>query len=131
MLFLSDSEAVLQLSSNYWDSSGQGKDAWTSSSPSGHVFCCTLLTLRCAYVNEWNTLREANEEPCSAVLRWPHTAYGKTLLGVYTDLAMPKTPSVSFGNWSQMDKVCGSNSLSWSNFSFSLTISQFLGNEKY
>ena len=34
-------------------------------SPNEHVFCCTLLTLWCACVN---TLREASEGPCSAVL---------------------------------------------------------------
>ena len=57
-------------------------------SPSEHVFCCTLLTLRCAYVNESNALSEASEEPCSAVLWWPHMAYGRNLSGVY--LPMPK-----------------------------------------
>ena len=59
-------------------------------SPSEHVFCCTLLTLRCACVNEWNALREASEEPCSAVPQWPHTAYGRNLSGVYTNLPMPR-----------------------------------------
>ena len=59
-------------------------------SPSEHVFCCTLLTLRCACVNEWNALCEASEEPCSAVPQWPHTAYGRNLSRVYTDLPMPR-----------------------------------------
>ena len=59
-------------------------------SPSEHVFCCTLLTLQCACVNEWNALREASEEPGSAVLWWPHTAYGRNLSGIYTDLPMPR-----------------------------------------
>ena len=59
-------------------------------SPSEHVFCCTLLTLQCACVNEWNAMLEASEELCSAVLRWPHTAYGRNLSGVYTDLPMPR-----------------------------------------
>ena len=58
--------------------------------PSEHLFCCTLLTLWCAWVNEWNALHEASEEPCSAVPWWPHTAYGKNLYGVYTDLPMPR-----------------------------------------
>ena len=73
------------------DSSGQGKDAWilVLCSSSEHVFCCTLLTLQCACVNEWHTLHEANEEPCSAVPRWPYMAYGRNLSGVYTDLPMP------------------------------------------
>ena len=59
-------------------------------SPSEHVFRCTLLTLRCACVNEWRARHEASEEPCSAVPRWPHTAYGRSLSGVYTDLPMPR-----------------------------------------
>ena len=59
-------------------------------SPREHVFCCTLLTLWCACVNEWNTLHEASEEPCSAVPWWPHMAYGRNLSGVYTDLPMPR-----------------------------------------
>ena len=57
---------------------------------SEHVFCCALLTLWCACVNEWHALREARKEPCSAVLRWSHTAYGRNLLGHYTDLPMPR-----------------------------------------
>ena len=59
-------------------------------SPSEHVFCCTLLTLWCACMNEWNALCEASEEPCSAVPQRPHTAYGRNLSGVYTDLPMPR-----------------------------------------
>ena len=59
-------------------------------SPSEHVFRCTLLTLRCACVNEWNALCEASEEPCSAVPRLPHKAYGKNLSGVYIDLPVPR-----------------------------------------
>ena len=59
-------------------------------SPSEHIFCCTLLTLRCACVNEWHALREASEEPCSAVPQWPHSAYGRNLLGSYTNLPMPR-----------------------------------------
>ena len=56
---------------------------------SEHVFCCALLTLRCACVNEWHALREASKERCSAVPRWSHTAYGRNLSGHYTDLPMP------------------------------------------
>ena len=59
-------------------------------SPSEHVFHCTLLTLWCGCVNEWNTLHEASEEPCSVVPWRPHTAYGRNLSGVYTDLPMPR-----------------------------------------
>ena len=58
--------------------------------PSEHVFCFILLTLRYACVNEWHALREASEEPCSAVPWWPHMAYGRNLSGVYTDLPMPR-----------------------------------------
>ena len=57
---------------------------------SKHVFCCALLTLPCACVNEWHALHEASKEPCSAVPRWSHTAYGRNLLGGYTNLPMPR-----------------------------------------
>ena len=59
-------------------------------SPCKHVFYCTLLTLCCACMNEWNALREASEEPCSAIPQWSHIAYGRNLLGVYTDLPVPR-----------------------------------------
>ena len=61
-------------------------------SPREHIFCCTLLTLWCACMNEWNALCKASEEPCSAVPLRPHTAYGRNLYkpGVYTDLPMPR-----------------------------------------
>ena len=57
---------------------------------SKHVFCCALLTLRCACVNEWHAQCEANKEPGSAVPRWSHTAYGRNLLGVSTNLPRPR-----------------------------------------
>ena len=57
---------------------------------SKHVFFCALLTLPCACVNEWNALCEASEEPCSAVPWWSHTAYGRNLSGIYTNLPMPR-----------------------------------------
>ena len=57
-------------------------------SPSEHIFWCTLLTLWCACVNEINALREASEEPSSAIPWWPHMAYGRNLSGVYTNLPM-------------------------------------------
>ena len=79
-------------------------------SPSEHVFRCTLLTLQCGCVNEWNALREASEESCSAVPRRPHTAYGRNLSGVYTDLPSQGAPNVSFGNQLEMGKACGQNS---------------------
>ena len=74
------------------DPSGQGKDAWSSSSLflSKHVFCCALLTLQCARVNEWHALCEASDEPCSAVPQWSHMADGRNLSGVYTGLPMPR-----------------------------------------
>ena len=55
-----------------------------------HIFRCTILTLRCACVNEWHALHEESEEPCSAVPWWPHTAYGRNLSAVYTNLPMPR-----------------------------------------
>ena len=36
-------------------------------SPSEHVFCCTLLSLQCVYVNDWYSLCKASKEPCSVV----------------------------------------------------------------
>ena len=59
-------------------------------SPSKHVFYCTLLTLRCACVNEWHALCEASVETCSEVPGWPHMAYGRNLSGVYTNPPMPR-----------------------------------------
>ena len=53
---------------------------------SKHVFCCALLLLWCACVNEWHALHKASEDPCSAVPWWSHMAYGRNLSGVYTDL---------------------------------------------
>ena len=79
-----------------WGSSGILQDkvrmlgALVLFSPSEHFFCCTLRTLQCACVNEWHALSKTSEEPCSAVPRLPHTAYGRNLLGVYTDLPMPR-----------------------------------------
>ena len=57
-------------------------------SPSEHVFCGTLLTLPCTCVNEWHAPCDASEEPCSAVLRWPHRAHSRNLSAVNTDLPM-------------------------------------------
>ena len=57
---------------------------------SEHVFCRALLTQPCACVNEWHALRETSKEPCSAVPRWSHRAYGRNLSGRYTDLPMPR-----------------------------------------
>ena len=36
---------------------------------SEHIFCCALLTLRCAHVDEWHALCEASEETCFALPR--------------------------------------------------------------
>ena len=88
-----------------------------------HVFCCALLTLRCACVNEWHALREASKEPCSAVPRLSHMAYGRNLSGRYTDLPMPRGTQCLLRERPEMDKACGRTLLSRSNFSVSLTIS--------
>ena len=60
-------------------------------SPSERIFYCTLLILQCGFVKEWNALREASEEPCSAVPRWSPPAYCRNLSGVYTNLPMPRS----------------------------------------
>ena len=92
-------------------------------SPSEHVFCCTLLTLRCACMNEWNTLEES-EEPSSVVPQWSHTAYGRNLLGVCTDLPMPRgTQWLLWGIHQKWARRVYRTLLSRSNFSVSLTIS--------
>ena len=77
---------------------------------SEHVFCRALLTLPCACVNEWHALREASKGPCSAVPWWSHTAYGRNLLGRYTDLPMPRGTQCLLPNRPEMGKVCGLNS---------------------
>ena len=78
---------------------------------SKHVFCCALLTLPCACVNEWHALRKASEEPCSVVPRWSHTAHGRNLSGVYTDLPIPRGTQCLLRELTRMGKACGPNSL--------------------
>ena len=93
-------------------------------SPSEHIFCCTLLTLWCPWVNEWNALSEESEEPCSVVPRWSHTAYGRNLLGVYTDLPMPRgTQCLLWGTNQKWVKCVDWTLLFQSNFLVALTIS--------
>ena len=81
-------------------------------SPSEHTSCCTLLTLRCACVNEWNALRKASEAPCSAVPRWPHIAYGRNLSGVYSYLPMPR------GTQCLLRRPTRSGQIVWTELSF-------------
>ena len=89
---LCDSEKTFHLggSSRILQDKVRMLEALVLCSPSKHIFRCTWLTVQCGCVNEWNALHEASEEPCSAVPRQPHTAYGRNLLGVYTDLPMPR-----------------------------------------
>ena len=93
------------------------------SSPSEHIFCCTLLTLRCACVNEWNALCEANEEPCSVVPWQPHTAYCRKLSGGLYQLnnakRHPMSPLETDQKWA---KCVDQTLLSRSKFLVSLTI---------
>ena len=77
---------------------------------SEHVFCCALLTLRCACVNEWHALREASKEPCSAVPQGSHTLMAETFQGVIPTCQCQEAPTVSFGNRPEMGKACGPNS---------------------
>ena len=84
---------------------------------SEHVFCCALLSLQCACVNERHALSEASKEPCSAVPRWSHTTYGRNLSGVYTDLPMPRdTQRPCEGSGQKRAKHMGWTFLSWSSF---------------
>ena len=66
-------------------------------SPSKHIFCCSLLTLLCAYVNEWHVLWETSEDPCSVVPWWLHMAYGRNMLLIIPTCQCQEAPDVSFG----------------------------------
>ena len=80
---LGDSSGILQ-------DNVRRPEALVLCSPSEHIFCCTLLILQCACVNEWNALLETSEEPWSAIPEWSHMAYGRNLLGVYNGLPIPR-----------------------------------------
>ena len=86
-------------------------------SPSEHIFCCTLLTLWCACVNEWHNLNKARVEPCSAVPWQLHTAYGRYLLGVYANLPMQRGTCCSFGGPTRNGQSM------WTELSFSVKLS--------
>ena len=90
---------------------------------SEHIFCCALLTLRCATVNKWHSLLEARGEPCSAVPQWSHMAYGTNLSGLIPTCQCQEAPNASIGNWPEMGKVCGLNSPFSVKFLVSLAIS--------
>ena len=90
---------------------------------SEHIFCCALLTLRCACVNEWHALREASKEPCSAVPWWSHTAYGRKLLGLYRPANAKRHPMLPSGTDQKWAKCVDRTLLSRSNFLVSLTTS--------
>ena len=79
-------------------------------SPSKHIFCCTLLTLWCACVNEWNTLHEASEEPCSAVLHNLIGLWQKLVESLYRPANAERQPMSPLGDWPKMGKACGLNS---------------------
>ena len=79
-------------------------------SPSEHIFCCTLLTLWCACMNEWNALREASEEPCSVVPGDLIRLMAETCRGFILICQCQEATNVSFGNRSEMGKACGPNS---------------------
>ena len=87
------------------------------------VFCCALLTLRCTCVNEWHALHAASKEPCSAVPWWSHMAYGRNVLGVYTDMPMPRGTQCLLWEPTRNGQCVDRTLLSWSNFPVSLTIS--------
>ena len=91
---------------------------------SEHVFCCALLTLQCACVNEWHALGEASEEPCSAVQQWPHMAYGRNPVGgSYRPANATRHPMSPSGTDQKWAKRVDQTLLSRSIFSVSLTIS--------
>ena len=94
-------------------------------SPSKHVFCCTLLTLRYACVDEWKALSEASEEPCSAVPWWSHTAYARKLPvgSLYRPANVKRHPMSPSGTDQKWAKSVDRTLLSQSDFLVSLTIS--------
>ena len=89
-------------------------------SPSEHIFCCTLLTLQCACVSEWN------EGPCSAV----RSLHGdlirlmvKTCWSFYRPANAKRQPMSPLGTDQEWVKRVDWTLLSRSNFLSSLTIS--------
>ena len=82
-----------------------------------HVFCCALLMLRCACVNEWHALHEASEEPCSAVPWSSHVAYGRNLSrGLYQPANAKRHPMSPLGTNQKWAKRVDQTLLSRSNF---------------
>ena len=69
-------------------------------SHSEHVFCCALLTLRCACVNEWHALRFHSD-----LIR----LMAETCRGVIPTCQCQETPNVSLRNRPEMGKACGPN----------------------
>ena len=98
-------------------------------SPRKHIFCCTLLTLRCACVkwmkrsvwSKWGALL------CSCTV----TSYGlwqKPVGGLYRPANSKRHPTSPLGTNQKWAKLMDWTFFSLSNFSVSLTISLLLGN---
>ena len=134
-----ESQRLSQLSNNLssWGSSRILQDKVRAlgvlvlCSPTKHYFCCALLTLWCACA--CNQLKETHvrTKGCvlSAVLRWPHVAYGRNPVGgLYWPPNVKRHPMSPSENGQRWTKRVDRTLLSWSNFPISLTISQLLGN---
>ena len=97
-------------------SSGQGKNAQSLRLCflSIHIFCLTLLTLRCAFVNEWHALCKVSHEPCSAVswcliMTEGSPQKGSLVGGLYWPTNAKRHPTSLWGERPETVKACGLN----------------------
>ena len=96
---------------------------------SKHIFCCALLTLRCACVNEWYALGKASEE--SALLFWMRCLIitegslkkGRLVGGLYRPANAKDIQPSCEGSNQKWAKRVDRTLLSRSSFLVSLTIS--------
>ena len=93
-----------------------------------------LLTLRCACVNEWHALCEANDEPCSVVLQClvmteGSPQNGSLVGGLYRPANAKRHPRSLRGEQPKMVKASGLNFYFSVSFSWSLwPFHNFVGN---
>ena len=100
-----------------WDSSGQVKDAWSSSSLFSwqtHFLLYFINSMVCLCVCDWLKeahMCEARSGSKSLVLRWPHTTYGRNPVGgLYQPANIKRHPMSPPGEQTKMDETCGWNS---------------------
>ena len=88
---------------------------------SEHVFCCALLTLRCACVNEWHALHEARTLLCGSTVI-SYSLWQKPVGALYRPANAKRHPMSPSGTDQKWAKHVDRTLLSQSNFSVSLTI---------